>query len=79
MAYVKLEMYTITRDPELIDQLIIDLCTNGMDDSKARRLVFYPPKMSLIRWSRYLTSSQMQKYLVKCTKDTPNEIEDLGI
>ena len=48
-----------------------------MSTIKARQLVYYPTPMSLIRWGKWLTPIEIDKYLVECEDDT--EFKELGI
>lgn len=82
MAYSKRTLYVIKDDDNLKEemlQVLFDLGT--VSKSRARQIIFYATPMSLVRWSKYLTASQMRKYLVEYgTKNTTDvNAEDLGI
>lgn len=84
MAYVKRIKYTIADDNELKQDLLAELSESEVvSGGKARQLVYYPTPMSKIRWGRYLTPAQIDKYLVPVDENGSNinddNIEDIGI
>lgn len=77
MAYIKRDFYTVPDDGDIKEELLEVLIANGIKETKAKQLVYYPRPMSLIRWSRYLTAKQMEKYLViNDLKDDDYDQED---
>lgn len=80
MAYEKRKLYTITDDLDLKTELL-EILYDKEDVStiKARQLVYYPTPMSLIRWGKWLTPMEMDKYLVEYDDETETEFKNLGI
>lgn len=78
MAYEKRKLYTITDDLDLKTELLEALYDKeDVSTIKARQLVYYPTPMSLIRWGKWLTPIEIDRYLVECEDDT--EFKELGI
>lgn len=79
MAYQKKRLYTVTDDLDAKAELLELLYEkDGVTTIKARQLVYYPTPMSLIRWGKWLTPHEIDRYLVECDNQD-DEIEDLGI
>ena len=82
MAYEKRKLYTVCDDLDLKTELL-ELLYEKEDVSsiKARQLVYYPTPMSLIRWGKWLSPIEIDKYLVEYEDDNEDDIEynDLGI
>ena len=75
MAYVKRDKYTVVNNNEAKKELLELLKEKGIQNTKAKQLVFYPRPMSLIRWSNYLEPDEMDEYLELYDE---NEEENMG-
>lgn len=64
MAYVQREKLTVINSAKVREELLdILIAIPEMKGNYARKMVFYPTPMSAIRWSRYLTPTEIDKYL----------------
>lgn len=79
MAYKKRDFYKVPDNDIEKDLLLTVLYENGVKGSKARQLVFLSSPMSILRWSKYLKPSQIDKYLVKIESDEEKIDNDFGI
>ena len=80
MAYEKRKLYTVSDDLDTKAELLETLYEKeNVSTIKARQLVYYPTPMSLIRWGKWLTPIEMDKYLVEYDDETETEFKSLGI
>ena len=80
MAYEKRKLYTVSDDLDTKAELLETLYEKeNVSTIKARQLVYYPTPMSLIRWGKWLTPMEMDKYLVEYDDETETEFKSLGI
>lgn len=80
MAYEKRKLYTVSDDLDTKAELLETLYEKeNVSTIKARQLVYYPTPMSLIRWGKWLTPMEMDKYLVEYDDETETEFKNLGI
>ena len=80
MAYEKRKLYTVSDDLDTKAELLETLYEKeNVSTIKARQLVYYPTPMSLIRWGKWLTPIEMDKYLVEYDDETETEFKNLGI
>lgn len=79
MAYMKRQKMTIIDDNDMKNELLIELNENpNISGAKARQLILFPTPMSAIRWAKWLTPAQIEKYLVPFVEEN-EEFEDMGI
>ena len=80
MAYEKRKLYTVSDDLDTKAELLETLYEKeNVSTIKARQLVYYPTPMSLIRWGKWLSPVEMDKYLVEYDDETETEFKNLGI
>lgn len=75
MQYEKREKYIVPSElrQEVLELLLERKDESGIQSKKIRDLLIYMKPLTKSRWSKYLTFSEMDKYLVVADSD------DLGI
>ena len=81
MAYKKRELYVTSQIGELQEEMIQVLKSKEpkIRNDKIKQLVFAPVPMSKIRWLKWFTPVEMEKYLVKYTPTLNNEVDSIDV
>ena len=80
MAYIKRTKYVVNPDNDVKEAFLEEMYTKDtIKPSKARQLVYYSVPMSLIRWGKYITPEEAEKYLVPYEEETEEKQIDIGI
>lgn len=74
MAYIKRTKLTVIESNDIKEEMLETLIEKGIPSGTARRLVFYPRPMSAIRWSKYLSPSEIEIFLEPFEEDNTDNM-----